>query len=432
MTQNRVVPKRIAQILIHSLKAGVVPRIGLPYITVGRTLEIDALLHDLEMVKSGGASFRFIEGKYGAGKSFLLQAIRNQAMDQGMIVVDADLSPERRLQGNKGQGLALYRELIQNLAIKARPEGGALNFILDRWIVTVEKEEKEKHPEEEIYAYVEERVFGIASELTQLVHGFDFAKVLMLYYQAYCQKDAALKANVTRWLRGEYTLKSEVKADLGISVMIMDKDWYEYIKLFAAFFRYAGYTGMMVMIDELVNLYKIPNAISRQYNYEKILTMYNDTLQGKAKYLGMILCGTPQSIQDNRRGLYSYEALCSRLTSGKFSKEGQRDMLAPVIHLDPLKPEELFVLCEKLCAIHAGLYGYTNEVTQEELTQFLQLEFERVGAKENMTPREVIRDLIELLDIVYQNADVDFASFLQTNEDFFQSDSEVNFAKFEV
>ncbi len=436
MSENRVVPRRIAQILIQSLKAGVVPRIGLPYITVGRNQEIDALLYDIEMVQAGGASFRFIEGKYGAGKSFLLQAVRNFAMDRGFIVMDGDLSPKRRLQGNKGQGLALYKELIQNLAVKNRPEGGALNFVLDRWIMTIQTEEMEKShlniQDDQLTELVEKRVLDIANELMQMSHGFDFANVLMQYYRAYRNQDLTLKANVTKWFRGEYSLKSEVKRDLGINVMISDDDWYEYLKLFARFFHYAGYQGMMVMVDELVNLYKIPNTITRQYNYEKILTMYNDTLQGKAQYLGIIMCGTPQAIQDERRGLYSYEALRSRLTQGKFSVQGMRDMLAPVIHLDPLKPEELLVLCEKLKEIHAGLYQYQSVLTQANMEQFLQLEYDRIGAKDHITPREVIRDFIELLDILYQNPQMQFSSFVETHDDFFGEIETENFAKFEV
>ena len=134
------IPKRIAQAVINSLKGGVVPRIGLPYITVGRQTEINALLHDVDIISEGGASFRFIVGKYGSGKSFLLQTIRNYVMDRGFIVADADLSPERRLQGTKGQGLATYKELMRNISTKTRPEGGALNLILDKWISTVQSE----------------------------------------------------------------------------------------------------------------------------------------------------------------------------------------------------------------------------------------------------------------------------------------------------
>lgn len=172
---------------------------------------------------------------------------------------------------------------------------------------------------------------------------------------------------------------------------------------------------MMIMIDELVNLYKIPNAITRQYNYEKMLTMYNDTLQGKAKYLGIIMGATPQAVEDRRRGVYSYEALRSRLAEGKFSKPGARDLLAPVIRLDPLTPEEMLVLCEKLSDMHAGLYQYERRVTTEELGDFIKLEYGRIGADQNITPREVIRDFIELLDLLYQNPSLDMEKMLASD-----------------
>lgn len=372
MPQKRRVPKRIAQIVLNSLKGGVVPRIGLPYITVGRKAEIEALLHDVDVIQEGGASFRFIVGRYGSGKSFLLQTIRNYVMDKKFVVVDGDLSPERRLQGSKGQGLATYRELIQNLSTKTRPEGGALTLILDRWINSVQTQvvsEGIASDDPKFEAAVDQKIYGVISSLNELVHGFDFAKLLNMYYHAYMSGDDETKAKVVKWFRGEYSHKTEAKKDLGVDIIISDSDWYEYLKLFATFFRQAGYAGLMIMIDELVNIYKIPNAISRQYNYEKILTMYNDTLQGKAKYLGIIMCGTPQAVEDRRRGVYSYEALRSRLASGKFAQESARDMYAPVIRLEPLTAEEMLVLTEKLADMHANLYGYERTITDNDLAQ---------------------------------------------------------------
>ena len=395
------VPKRIAAVIINSLKGGVVPRIGLPYITVGREREIQALLHDLELVADGGASFRFLVGRYGAGKSFLLQTIRTHAMGNDFVVADADLSPERRLQGGQGQGLATYRELVRNLSTKTRPEGGALALVLDRWVAALREQ-----PDAEA---------ALAAQLApiqELVCGFDFTSVLRLYYQATLEGDDERRAAVAKWLRGEFRTKTEARGELGVNACIGDENWYEYLKLFAQFLVGAGYKGLVVLIDELVNLYKIPNATSRQYNYEKILTMYNDTLQGKAHHLGIIMGGTPQSIEDRRRGVFSYEALRSRLTQGRFAGAGLADMLAPVIHLEPLTYEELIVLIEKLAEIHAGYFGYERVVTEAQLVSFLQVEFGRVGADTHLTPREVIRDFIELLDIVYQNPGTDVDALL--------------------
>lgn len=419
MPQKRRVPKRIAQTVLNSLKGGVVPRIGLPYITVGRKAEIEALLHDVDVIQEGGASFRFIVGRYGSGKSFLLQTIRNYVMDKNFVVVDGDLSPERRLQGSKGQGLATYRELIQNLSTKTRPEGGALTLILDRWINSVQTQVVSKgiaSDDPKFEAAVDQKIYGVISSLTELVHGFDFAKLLNMYYHAYMSGDDETKAKVVKWFRGEYSHKTEAKKDLGVDIIISDSNWYEYLKLFATFFRQAGYAGLMIMIDELVNIYKIPNAISRQYNYEKILTMYNDTLQGKAKYLGIIMCGTPQAVEDRRRGVYSYEALRSRLASGKFAQESARDMYAPVIRLEPLTAEEMLVLTEKLADMHANLYGYERTITDNDLAQFIKIEYARVGADTSITPREIIRDFIELLDIVWQNPDKKITDLLNSDQ----------------
>ena len=420
MSPQQKVPRRIASVIINSLKGGVVPRVGLPYITVGREAEISALLHDLDLVADGGASFRFLVGRYGSGKSFLLQTIRNHAMGRNFVVADADLTPERRLHGTKGQGLATYRELIGNLSTKTRPEGGALTLVLERWISNVQAQVSMGSglaPDDPAFANeVERAIMAQIQQLQELVHGFDFARLLTMYWRAHLEGNDETKANVIRWFRAEYRTKTEARADLGVNIVITDDDWYDYLKLFASFFKGAGYEGLIILVDELVNLYKIPNAISRQYNYEKILTMYNDTLQGKAHYLGIIMGGTPQSIEDRRRGLYSYEALRSRLSQGRFASEGLADLLAPVIRLQPLTYEELLVLTEKLADIHAGLFGYQRTVSEQDLVTFLQLEFGRVGADTHLTPREVIRDFVELLDILYQNSSLTIEEILGSNQ----------------
>lgn len=436
------IPKRIASAVINSLKGGVVPRIGLPYIAVGREAEINALLHDVDIIADGGASFRFIVGKYGSGKSFLLQTIRNYVMDRNFVVVDADLSPERRLQGTRGQGLATYKELIRNMSTKTRPEGGALTLILDRWISNVQSEaaaQSDLTPDDPAFAaLVEKRIYAVMQSLSELVHGFDFARLLTLYYRSYIDGDDETKAKVVKWFRGEYVNKTEARSELGVNIVITDDDWYEYLKLFALFLKKAGYSGLMILIDELVNIYKIPNSITRQYNYEKILTMYNDTLQGKAQHLGIIMSGTPQCIEDRRRGVYSYEALRSRLAEGHFGREEYKDMLAPVIRLSPLTNEEMLVLIEKLAEIHAGLFGYTPVLTQEDLVTFIKIEFGRIGADTHITPREVIRDFIELLDIVCQNPGIQVADLLQSEQFAYaktpldEQAAEASFAEFEI
>ncbi|WP_312508808.1 ATP-binding protein [Chryseobacterium culicis] len=416
--KSSAIPRRISQTLLNALKGGVVPRVGLPYITVGRRKEMEALLHDAEIISEGGASFRMVIGKYGSGKSFLLQTLRNYAMDRNFVVVDADLSPERRLYGNNGQGLATYRELIKNLSVKTRPEGGALPMVLDKWIDSVQTETVQTSntsPEDPLFSQeVEQKIIAIIRSMQELVHGFDFARLLTMYYRAFIEGDDALKSKVLKWFRGEYGTKTEAKQELGVNVIITDDDWYDYLKLFAFFFRQAGYKGMMVFVDELVNIYKIPNSIARQYNYEKILSIYNDALQGKAQYVGIIMSGTPQCIEDTRRGIYSYEALRSRLQDGKFTQQGLQDMRAPVLRLQPLTAEEMMVLTEKLADIHAGLYNYERRLTDTDLLDFIKIEFGRIGAEANITPREVIRDFIEVLDILYQNPGTDIRTLLDS------------------
>ena len=435
------IPKRIAQALINSLKGGVVPRVGLPYVTVGRKDEIDALLRDVDIIADGGASFRFIVGKYGSGKSFLLQTIRNYVMAKNFVVVDADLSPERRLQGTRGQGLATYKELIRNMSTKTKPEGGALPLILDRWISSVQQEAMASSglgvTDPGLAPLVEKRISAVIGALNEMVHGFDFARLLTLYYKAHCAGDDETKAKVLKWFRGEYATKTEARQELGVNIVITDDDWYEYLKLFACFLKQAGYAGMLILIDELVNIYKIPNAITRQYNYEKILTMYNDAMQGKAHHLGFLLGGTPQCMEDPRRGVYSYEALRSRLAEGHFSA-GYKDLLSPVIRLQPLTNEEMLILVEKLADIHAQLYDYPQIVGQQDMVDFIEIEFGRIGADSHITPREVIRDFIEVLDIVYQNPEVKVRQLLGSDDfrfsqNYVLSDAkETEFAEFEL
>ncbi|MDE5878753.1 MAG: ATP-binding protein, partial [Desulfovibrio sp.] len=347
-----------------------------------------------------------ISGKYGSGKSFLLQTIRNHVIAKNFVVLDADLSPERRLQGTRGQGLATYKELIANMSTRTRPEGGALSLVLDRWINNVQQETAEEAglgvTDPGLAPLVGKKIAAIMASLKEMVHGFDFARLLTLYYQAYVSGDEETKARVLKWFRGEYTTRTEARQDLGVNIIITDDDWYDYLKLFATFLKQAGYAGMLILIDELVNIFKVPNAITRQYNYEKILTMYNDTMQGRASHMGIILCTTPQALEDPRRGVYSYEALRSRLAEGRFAGE-HKDLLSPVIRLQPLTQEEMLVLVEKLADIHAGLYGYTRIIGQEDLVAFIEIEYGRIGANEHITPREIIRDFIEVLDILYQN-----------------------------
>ncbi len=417
MTQR--IPKRILSGLLSSVSAGVVPRMGAPYIAIGRNEEIEALLSDLEAVNDGGGTMRFIIGKYGSGKSFLIQLVRGFSLERGFITADADLSPERRICGAKGTGIATYRELIRNLASKSSPDGGALSQIVAKWLSDLQSEVAAEGHELGGEAFVRElnsKIYSKTRELESEIGGFDFASVLTLYYRAYTDGDEEKKSAAMRWLRGEYSSKTEARRALGIMVggIIDDDNWYEYIKLLAVFFRKIGYRGFVVFIDECVNLYKIANRISRENNYEKLLSMFNDTLQGKAEGLALIFGGTPQFLEDTRRGLFSYEALRSRLSDGQFQREGFKNLIGPVIRLRRLSDEELYALIARITALHAQNYSWTPRVTNENMAEFLKICLERAGADTMITPREIIRDYMTVLNILLQNPDTTFAEVISS------------------
>ncbi|MDR1599493.1 MAG: ATP-binding protein [Oscillospiraceae bacterium] len=421
MSMTKAAPKRIAAAVLNALKGGVVPRVGLEYIAVGRAREIDALLKDTEIIGEGGAACRFVVGRYGSGKSFLLQTIRSYAMERGFAVADADLSPERRLSGTHGQGVATYRELMKNLSVRVSPDGGALPIILEKWITSVQQSAAEETGLDDFQspafdALVRKRILSIGSELEGMVNGYDFARVIVKYWQAYRDADEPAQSNALRWLRGEYASKLEVRRDLDARAMIDDDNWYEALKLFAAFLVRAGYSGLLVLIDEVVNLFRIPFRVTRQYNYEKLLSMYNDTLQGKASHLGLVFVVTPQSLEDTERGIFSYEALRSRLTEGQFADPEARDLLAPIIRISPLTYEEMYVLLEKLARLHMELYGYRREIAQEEYVAFLKTEYERIGASTHITPRSVIRDFVEILNRLYQYSEQTIADIVAAKD----------------
>ncbi|MBQ7390610.1 MAG: ATP-binding protein [Clostridia bacterium] len=408
------VPKRILNTLLTSLTAGVVPRVGAPYIAIGRREEINSLLDNLDEVKEGGAACRFLIGRYGSGKSFLIQLIRGYALERGFICADADLSPERRLSGGNGAGLATYRELMTNMASKACPDGGALATILSRHFTKLRMELVAEGLELETPEFahgLRKKVFSTLSELEGDVGGFDFARVLTEYYNASLSDDNDKKSNCLRWLRGEYSTKTEAKNSLGftVSTIIDDDNWYNFIKLFSSLSVYLGYSGLILFIDECVNLYKIPNRISREANYEKLLAIFNDTLQGKAKNLGIVFGGTPQFLEDTRRGLFSYDALRSRLQDSKYSDMGYKNLSSPVIRLPRLSDNELLALVKRLTKLYQQREGTANSpVSDEQIERFLGIALAKAGAEELITPREIIRDYLTLLNILRDNKGASF------------------------
>jgi hypothetical protein len=405
------IPKRVSAAILNSLSAGVVPRIGLEYIAVGRKREIETTLRDLENLGQGAASFRFISGRYGSGKSFFLQAIRNYAMESNFLVADVDLSPGKRLSGSKRSGLETYRELVQRLSNKLRPEGGALEAIIQKWINTIKLEfikDGASPFDDEMEPLLQRRIFETVAEMEDFTHGYDFAAVIALYYHSYIKGDDQKQEAAIRWLRGEYNTRTEAKAILPVGEIITDENWYEYLKLLAAFSYRIGYRGLLLFIDEGVNLYKITHRQSREKNYEKLLTMFNDVMQGKTERLGIYMAGTPQFIEDERRGLASYPALKSRLADNRFVREGYPDFGSPIIRLTQLTRPELLILLERLRDIHASHYGYEPVLGNRELSAFIDLAFSTPGAAEFITPREITRDFLGLLNILNEENGVDF------------------------
>lgn len=412
--QNMKIARRYSTAILKSMGAGVVPNIGLEYIAVGRKAEVEAILSDLTDIAEGGGAFRFIVGKYGSGKSFLLQLARNNALERNYLVANADLSPERRLTGTKGQGLKLYRELIANLSTKARPEGNALESLLQRWIMDVQRRVEASGVSVGNSGFdqaVEGGILETANDMQEYVYGYDFARVLLKYWEGYRTENAELKQNALRWLRGEYERKSDARA-LGVSQIISDDTWYEVIKLLARLSQKLGYKGLLVLIDESVNLYKITNRVSRENNYEKLLAMFNDVMQGRTQYLGIYVGGTPQSVEDERRGLFSYEALKSRLQTSSLARDGFVDFSGPIIRLETLNNEEIYLLLEHLHDVFCAHNKLDSILTQEQMIAFMQMVANRIGVEKLLTPREVTRDFISLMNLIYQNEGATYDSVM--------------------
>ena len=412
------IPKRILNTLLNSLSAGVVPRSGVPYIAIGRGEEINSLLDNLDDVREGGSFCRFLIGRYGSGKSFLIQLVRGYALDRGFLCADADLSPERRLSGGNGAGLATYKELMINLACKASPEGGALSTVLSRHLSVLRDalvSETILPGTDEFDTELKKRVYLTLSSLCDDVDGFDFARVLGEYYTAVIDDNSDRATACLRYLRGEFANKTEASSALGfrVSCVIDDDNWYGFVKLFSSLSVTLGYSGLILFIDECVNLYKIPNRISREANYEKLLAIFNDTLQGKAKSLGVIFGGTPQFLEDTRRGLFSYDALKSRLADSKYSELGYQTLSSPVIRLRRLSDNELLALIRRLTRLYMQREGMsTPPLTDSEIETFMQRALARAGAEEMITPREIIRDYLTLLNILRDNKDARFSELV--------------------
>lgn len=391
------IPKRTLTTMMNALSSGVVPRRGLEYIAVGRRKETETFVTDMEDTACGGGAFRFISGRFGNGKSFMTQMIRNNAIDRGFVVMDADLAINRRLTGSHKEGLNTYRELIRNTAIKARPDGGAMEIILQTWA-------------DEAQGDVAKELRSITADMSSMPFYRDFIKAVTAYCEDYLAEKDEIPA--LEWLKGECQSKVEAKKLFGSSTLIGDENWYEIIKLWTELFVRLGYKGLIVFLDEAVVLYKLQNRVSRSNNYERLLTMFNDIMQGKSTHLSIYVCGTPEFIEDPNRGLYSYEALRSRLVGGKF-ENGYDNYLGPVINLRPLTNEEIFVLLKTIKGLHEQRYEYESGITDDMIENYLRSVMASCISQKMITPREITRDLISLLDTLHQHPELKFEDMIK-------------------
>ncbi len=406
--------KKDSTAILNSLYGGVVPNRGLEHIMVGRKEEATQILKDLGTVKDGTSLIKFIIGSFGSGKTFLQALIQQVAFSEKFVVGKVDFDANRRLYGSEGKSVATYSEMMKNLSIATCPEGNALPIILDQWISEVQtKTMQDKgygsvaYDNPQFIKDVEHEIAETATKMDGLVGGFDFVRVLMQYFKGFVEDNSHLQRSALRWLRGEYSTKTEARGDLGVRDIIDDSNYYDYIKVIAQFVRQIGYSGLVVNFDEAINLYKINHPQARDKNYETILKIFNDTLQGNVVGLYIVFSGTPEFLEDERRGLYSYEAIKRRLVLNKFESSEFRDLSQPVIKLTPLKQEELFLLLKNLVAIHGFHYDYEPNVLGEEIRSFIIQEYSRPGAAENLTASDIIRTFIGGLNILQQNSEFD-------------------------
>lgn len=380
--------------VLQALRAGVVPRTGLAFIQVGRAKEVKALVGDVDRIADGGSTVRFVIGDYGSGKTFFLTLVRAIAQEKGLVSAHADLNPDRRLHGAQGQARSLYQELMRNLGTRTKPDA-AVGSVVERFISSALQEAKQSG------ASVEATIHGRLHALSELTNGYDFAEVIAKYYAGHEQGNDQLKTNAVRWLRGEFATKTDARGALGVRSIIEDDAVYDQLKLFARFTRLAGYKGLLICCDELVNLLKIPHAGARNSNYEQLLRMVNDVLQGTAEGLGFIFGGTPESLMDPRRGLFSYAALETRLRENAFARtHGVDDVSGPVIRLAALSAEDLYVLLTKLRDVQATGDSAKYLLPDEGLHAFLAHCSNRIGASYFQTPRNTIRAFLDLLAVL--------------------------------
>ena len=396
-TEPRIRP-RDRDAILQSLAAGVVPRRGLHHIQVGRADEVTALLGDLDRVIDGGSAIRFVIGEYGSGKSFFLHLIRSAALEKNLVTMHGDLTPDRRIYATGGQARSLYAELARNLATRSSPEGGALASVVERFVGQAQHEARAKD------ANAEDVIHQHLNSLSELVGGYAFAEVVAAYWRGHDQGDTNLKASAVRWLRGEYATRTDARRDLGVRTIVDDGNVYDQLKLLARFVRLAGYTGLVVALDELVNLYKLANTRARSGNYEQILRILNDCLQGTVSHLGFLMAGTPEFLTDTRRGLYSYEALTEPTQREHVCLRRFEGLLRD-------RSSGFLISLQRSSSSCSRSFGTSTleaiqrppSLPEDALHAFMDHCSRRIGEAYFRTPRDTIRAFVQLLAILEQN-----------------------------
>ncbi|ORF27498.1 ATP-binding protein [Snodgrassella alvi] len=408
MTEKKIRAKE-RDAIIQSLKAGVTPKIGIQYIQVGRVNELKAMIQDIQRIEDGGAAFRLIIGDYGSGKTFFMSVVRAIALERKFVTLHADLSPDRRLHATGGQAKNLYSELMKNMSTRNKPDGSALTSVVEKFITQVQKE-----AESNDYS-VEKVIHKRLTAISEMVGGYDFAKVIEIYWKASEEDNEHLKACAIKWLRAEYSTKTDARNDLGVRTIISDAFFYDALKIMSLFVRQAGYSGLLVNLDEMVNLYKLSNTQARKSNYEQILRILNDCLQGNAEYIGFLLGGTPEFLLDPYKGLYSYEALQTRLAENNFAKQADViDYSSPALHLACLSPEELYILLKNLRHIYASGDSTKYLVPDDSLTAFLIHCNQTIGEAYFKTPRNTIKAFLDMLTVIEQHPEISWQQLLES------------------
>ncbi len=403
-----VIRPRERDALLQSLRAGVVPKVGQQHIQVGRVHEVRALLSDIGRITDGGSGTRFVIGEYGSGKTFFLHVIRSIALQQKLVTVHADLSPDRRLHATGGQARSLYSELMRNMSTRAKPDGGAIASVVERFVTQALSEARETGtPPESV-------IRRSLTLLTELTGGYDFADVIAKYWQGHDTGNEQLKSDAVRWLRGEFSTRTDARNALGVRTIIDDTNFYDHLKLLAIFVRLAGFGGLLVCLDEMVSLYKLANSQARNSNYEQILRILNDSTQGTAEGLGFVFGGTPDFLMDTRRGLYSYVALQSRLSENAYATGGKVDFSGPVLRLANLTAEDFYILLAKLRHVQASGDQAAYLIGDDGIEAFMNHCSQRIGDSYFRTPRNTIKGFLDLLAVLEQNPGLQWSDLIES------------------